>query len=47
MDIHELIIDSELDIYNDYMTLYLIFGDQKYKDKADEAIKTLQRKYGD
>lgn len=40
-----IIIDSELDIYNDYMTLFRMFGDQEYKDRADESMRVLQKRY--
>ncbi|MCA1021599.1 hypothetical protein [Halobacillus litoralis] len=40
-----LSVDLLLDEYNDYMRLYGMFGDQKYKDFAEEALMTLKTVY--
>ncbi|WP_141503659.1 hypothetical protein [Paenibacillus luteus] len=31
-----------LDEYNDYMRLYLLFGDEYYREQADEALASLK-----
>ncbi|OMF18886.1 hypothetical protein BK133_30185 [Paenibacillus sp. FSL H8-0548] len=31
-----------LDEYNDYMRLYLLFGDEGYRVQAEEALSTLK-----
>lgn len=37
-------IDDLLDCYNDYMTLYQMFGRNKYRRRADEYIQELKRR---
>lgn len=34
--------DKLLDIYNDYLILYNMFGDEYYKQIMDEAIRRLK-----
>jgi hypothetical protein len=36
-------INSLLDDYIDYMTLYELFGDESYKWMADEVLRYLER----
>ena len=43
---HKYIIDKSLDKYNDTMSLYKNFGDQKYKDEADDILRLL-KEYSD
>lgn len=31
-----------LDEYNDYMRLYMLFGDEQYRVQADEALNALK-----
>ena len=38
-------IDKNLDIYNDYMTLYAMFGDIEYKITAMKAMGKINRLY--
>jgi len=33
------ILDAYLDKFNDYMTLYLMFGDEKYRQRAERIRK--------
>jgi hypothetical protein len=35
-------IDSLLDDYNEYMTLYRLFGDKAYKELAESVLETLE-----
>lgn len=37
----ELDVDTLLDDYNDYMCLYHLFGDEEYKELAEEVVKQL------
>lgn len=37
-----LSIDSILDLYNDFMTLYNMFGDLRYKNKANRILCKLR-----
>jgi hypothetical protein len=37
-----LTIDQLLDIYNDYMTLHKLFGDQCYLEAAEGVMKKLR-----
>lgn len=37
------IIDSLLDLYNDYKGLYDLFGDKKYKEMMDVVIQYLKK----
>ncbi|WP_405101717.1 hypothetical protein [Oceanobacillus sp. FSL H7-0719] len=39
-------IDSCLDTYNDRLTLFHLFGDEKYKEEADELL-VLMKEYMD
>jgi hypothetical protein len=38
-------IDSLLDDYNEYMTLYRLFGDKAYKELAESVLETLEHCY--
>lgn len=38
----EIDVDLLLDEYNDCLTLYEMFGDQKYQDKANEILDELK-----
>jgi len=40
----ELTIDELLDKYNDYMTLYNMFGDQSYLNAAEKIMMELRGK---
>lgn len=40
----DAIIDEYLDIYNDYQTLYKMFGDKMYLETANYVLKILREK---
>lgn len=39
------IVDFYLDQYNDYMCLYEVIGDEMYKQKAEETMKSLKEEW--
>jgi vacuolar-type H+-ATPase catalytic subunit A/Vma1 len=42
MDMTSSYFNEWLDEYNDYMRLYMLFGDEQFRVQADEALNALK-----